>query len=110
MVNLVQNAIDVMAEQPEPKLVVSGAREGQWVVVRVRDFGPGMSAVVMKRLFEPFFTTKPIGKGTGLGLYVSYGLAEELGGQLDGANHEDGGAVFTLRLPAQEVPDAEPSR
>jgi two-component system, NtrC family, sensor histidine kinase HupT/HoxJ len=102
MVNLVQNAVDVMAEQPEPKLIVSGAREGQWAVVRVRDFGPGLSATAMKRLFEPFFTTKPIGKGTGLGLYVSYGLAEELGGRLDGANHEEGGAVFTLRLPAQE--------
>ncbi|WP_249130297.1 ATP-binding protein [Bradyrhizobium sp. AUGA SZCCT0283] len=110
MVNLVQNAIDVMAEQPEQKLIVSGVREGQWVVVRVRDFGPGMSATAMKRLFEPFFTTKPIGKGTGLGLYVSYGLAEELGGQLEGANHEEGGAVFTLRLPAQEAQDASTHR
>jgi two-component system sensor histidine kinase HupT/HoxJ len=107
MVNLVQNAIDVMAEQPEPKLIVSGAREGQWTVVRVRDTGPGLSATAMKRLFEPFFTTKPIGKGTGLGLYVSYGLAEELGGRLDGANHEEGGAVFTLRLPAQEGAHAD---
>lgn len=106
MVNLVQNAIDVMAERSEPKLIISGAREGQWIVVRVRDFGPGISATAMKRLFEPFFTTKPIGKGTGLGLYVSFGLAEELGGQLDGANHEEGGAVFTLRLPAQEAPNA----
>jgi two-component system sensor histidine kinase HupT/HoxJ len=110
MVNLVQNAIDVMAEQPEPKLIVSGAREGQWTVVRVRDVGPGLSATAMKRLFEPFFTTKPIGKGTGLGLYVSYGLAEELGGRLDGANHEEGGAVFTLRLPAQEGPHAASAR
>jgi C4-dicarboxylate-specific signal transduction histidine kinase len=106
----VQNAIDVMAEQPEPKLIVSAACEGQWVVVRVRDFGPGLSATAMKRLFEPFFTTKPIGKGTGLGLYVSYGLAEELGGQLDGANHEEGGAIFTLRLPAQEAPGASIGR
>jgi two-component system sensor histidine kinase HupT/HoxJ len=106
MVNLVQNAIDVMAERSEPKLIISGEQEKQWIVVSVRDFGPGISATAMKRLFEPFFTTKPIGKGTGLGLYVSYGLAEELGGQLDGANHEEGGAVFTLRLPAQEVLNA----
>ena len=110
MVNLVQNAIDVMAEQPEPKLIVSGAREGKWCVVRVRDFGPGLSATAMKRLFEPFFTTKSIGKGTGLGLYVSYGLAEELAGRLEGANHEEGGAVFTLRLPAQEDGLAAPAR
>jgi two-component system sensor histidine kinase HupT/HoxJ len=58
----------------------------------------------------PTVLYKPIGKGTGLGLYVSYGLAEELGGQLEGANHEEGGAVFTLRLPAQEAPDASTHR
>jgi two-component system sensor histidine kinase HupT/HoxJ len=106
IVNLVQNAVDVMAECPDPKLFVSGARDGRWIVVRVRDNGPGLSATAMKRLFEPFFTTKPIGEGTGLGLYVSYGLAEELGGQLEAANHDEGGAVFTLRLPVREAPHA----
>lgn len=106
MVNLVQNAVDVMADRPDPKLIVTGAYQDGGIVVRVRDNGPGLSATAMKRLFEPFFTTKPIGEGTGLGLYVSYGLAEELGGHLDGANHEDGGAVFTLRLPVREASHA----
>ncbi len=106
IVNLVQNAVDVMAERTDPKLIVTGAHEDGWIVIRVRDNGPGLSATAMKRVFEPFFTTKPIGEGTGLGLYVSYGLAEELGGHLDAANHEDGGAVFTLRLPVREATHA----
>lgn len=109
IVNLVQNAVDVMADRPDPRLVVSGTVEGGAVVVRVRDNGPGLSATAMKRLFEPFFTTKPIGEGTGLGLYVSYGLAEEIGGQLLAANDEAGGAVFTLRLPIREARLAAPS-
>lgn len=106
VVNLVQNAVDVMADQPDSCLTVSGSLEAGAIVVRVRDNGPGLSATATKRLFEPFFTTKPIGEGTGLGLYVSYGLAEELGGQLQAGNHEAGGAVFTLRLPIREVPNA----
>jgi two-component system sensor histidine kinase HupT/HoxJ len=40
-----------------------------------------------------------VGKGTGLGLYISYGMAADLGGELSAANHPDGGALFTLRLP-----------
>ncbi|WP_420492386.1 ATP-binding protein [Allomesorhizobium alhagi] len=54
----------------------------------------------MDQIFEPFFTTKPIGHGTGLGLYVSYELMREQGGDLTAAGHPGGGAVFTVRLPA----------
>ena len=54
-----------------------------------------------RRLFEPFFTTKPVGRGTGLGLSVSYGIARAHGGQLTGANAEGGGARFELSLPAR---------
>lgn len=106
MVNLVQNAVDVLAACTEPRMEIAGAIEGSSVVVHVRDNGPGITPAAMKRLFEPFFTTKPIGEGTGLGLYVSYGLAEELGGQLEAGNHPEGGAVFSLRLPLKGRGDA----
>jgi len=89
-----------MADLPEPRLIVRGAREGQWAVVRVRDVGPGISATAMKRLFEPFFTTKPIGKGTGLGLYVSYGLARPPPGANGDANRLFGSSTG-LDLPAE---------
>ena len=71
------------------------------VVVQIRDTGPGIPAAAMPRLFEPFFTTKEVGKGTGLGLAITYGIIQEHGGQIVAANHPDGGAVFTVQLPAE---------
>jgi two-component system, NtrC family, sensor histidine kinase HupT/HoxJ len=99
LVNLVQNALDVMEGQPSPCLRVSTGRQGGRPWVGVRDGGPGIPEADLPRLFDPFFTTKEVGKGTGLGLYVSYGLAEELGGRLSAANHPAGGAEFRLLLP-----------
>jgi two-component system sensor histidine kinase HupT/HoxJ len=102
IVNLVQNAIDVMGDSEVPRLFIEARIEETAVAVVVRDHGPGIAPEALERIFEPFFTTKKIGEGTGLGLYVSYGLAEELGGTLEAHNHPDGGAMFTLRLPLQE--------
>ncbi len=99
LVNLIQNSLDAMDGQPAPKLEIIAKRTGDWVSIAVRDCGPGIPPEAMKRLFEPFFTTKPIGKGIGLGLYVSYGLAEDIGGRLCASNHAAGGAVFTLCIP-----------
>jgi len=99
--NLVQNAIDAMAEAPPPhRLILSGRLEGGEAVVTVRDTGPGIAAEALSRIFDPFFTTKPVGKGTGLGLAISDRIMAEQGGRLTAANHAEGGAVFTLRLPA----------
>jgi two-component system sensor histidine kinase HupT/HoxJ len=54
----------------------------------------------LPRLFEPFFTTKEVGQGTGLGLAITYGIVQEHGGRLDARNRADGGAIFTIALPA----------
>jgi len=99
LVNLVQNALDVMegAAAPTLRVQADGARGRAWVAVQ--DQGPGIPEADLARIFDPFFTTKPVGKGTGLGLYVSYGLAEEMGGTLSAANHPSGGAEFRLTLP-----------
>lgn len=102
IVNLVQNAVDVMGHLDVPRLEISACVADGVATVEVHDHGPGIAPDAMERIFEPFFTTKKIGEGTGLGLYVSYGLAEELGGKLEASNHPDGGAVFTLRLPVEE--------
>ena len=101
IVNLVQNAFDVMANKSEPKIFVDAGNDSTNVWVAVRDFGPGISEQDLPRIFEPFFTTKPVGQGTGMGLYVSYGMAEELGGTLTAENHPKGGAIFTLKLPRE---------
>ncbi len=71
------------------------------VVVQIRDTGHGIPAPAMPRLFEPFFTTKEVGKGTGLGLAITYGIIQEHGGHIAAANHPEGGAVFTVQLPAE---------
>ena len=99
LVNLVQNAVDVMEEVKDRRLEVNCERVNDKAVIEVRDFGNGIPEEDLVRVFDPFFTTKPVGKGTGLGLYISYNIAEEHGGSLQVKNHAEGGAVFTLTLP-----------
>ena len=103
VINLVQNAVDATAGVRKPKLFIRGElRHGQ-VVVTFYDNGPGIDESALGKIFDPFFTTKPVGKGTGLGLSISYGVVERHGGRLTGANHPDGGALFTLTLPVSGV-------
>ncbi|MBL8999231.1 MAG: PAS domain-containing sensor histidine kinase, partial [Gemmatimonadetes bacterium] len=92
---------DVLGEVERPLIQVACGIDGRQAWIKVRDNGPGIKPEDMDRIFEPFFTTKPVGEGTGLGLYVSYGLAEEQGGHLEGANHPEGGAIFTLTIPLE---------
>jgi len=99
LINLVQNAVDVMEDQPPPRIMITCRVNETFAVVTVHDAGPGIPEEAMTKLFDPFYTTKPVGKGTGLGLSISYGLAVDLGGELLAENHPQGGAVFTLSLP-----------
>ncbi|WP_428547363.1 sensor histidine kinase [Profundibacter sp.] len=100
LVNLVQNAFDALAGTGRARIELSErARDGR-VQITVCDNGPGIASEAADRIFEPFFTTKPVGHGTGLGLYLSYRMAEELGARLSHSSSEAGGACFTLDLPA----------
>ena len=102
LINLVQNAFDAMEGTEQPQLDLSVTSTDGLARVRVRDHGPGISEDNLLRVFDPFFTTKAVGKGTGLGLYISYGLAtEQCAGALSVRNHPDGGAEFTLELPTE---------
>ena len=105
LMNLVQNAIDVMEDLDDPRLEIGVSVDEFCAHIRVRDFGPGIPEEDMPMLFEPFYTTKPVGKGTGLGLSISYGLAVNQGGDLSAENEPDGGAAFTLRLPLESQHD-----
>jgi len=69
--------------------------------------GGGIPQDALPKLFDPFFTTKEIGKGTGIGLSISYSIVAEMGGAITVMN-ADGGAVFTVTLPvADEEPDQD---
>lgn len=104
LVNLLRNAIDAMEGSAHPRIRIGIERvEGQ-VVVRVRDGGSGICAEALDRLFEPFFTTKAPGGGLGLGLAISASIVQAMHGELRAANHADGGAEFTLKLPLASAP------
>jgi len=100
VINLLQNAIDAIEEVAKPLIEVILNIEHDVVHISIRDNGAGISKEDMNAIFDPFFTTKPVGKGTGLGLYISYGLAkDQCNGSLTADNHQEGGAIFTLSLP-----------
>ena len=106
LVNLAGNALDAMEGQGAPALDITARRQGDRMVLQVRDRGPGLSQDAQTHLFEPFFTTKDAGSGLGLGLAISAGIVADAGGSLRAQNHADGGAIFTLDLPA--APEGTP--
>ena len=101
IVNLVQNSVDVLNGRPGGRIEIACGIEGKTAWVTVADNGRGIRPEHLNRVFDPFFTTKAVGEGTGLGLYVSYNLANELGGRLEAASESDQGAKFTLHFPAE---------
>jgi signal transduction histidine kinase/ActR/RegA family two-component response regulator len=75
-------------------------KQGRFITIDVRDFGPGMSPEVADRVFEPFFTTKGVGRGTGLGLSVAQGITAHHGGYIGLISVVGEGTTFSLYLPA----------
>jgi two-component system NtrC family sensor kinase len=97
-VNLLVNAADALGERGT--IVVRTAAAGHdRVIVQVEDDGPGIPPDVLRRVFEPFFTTKEVGKGTGLGLALSYGIVARHGGELRVRSEVGRGTCFTVDLP-----------
>ncbi len=95
--NLFQNALEAMAEKGG-ELELEIKREGDRVLIYVRDTGPGIPEKLLHQLFTPFFTTKK--KGTGLGLSISRKIVEAHGGQIRARNYERG-AEFIIELPLE---------
>jgi signal transduction histidine kinase len=114
LLNLVLNARDAMPEGgvigveaaaarlDAEAAALAGVKTGDYVVIRVRDSGAGMTPDVQARVFEPFFTTKEQGKGTGLGLSTSYGIIRQTNGNIAVASQPGHGTVFTIWLPVVE--------
>ncbi|XVJ67131.1 MAG: SnoaL-like domain-containing protein [Lacibacter sp.] len=105
ILNLITNAFYVVNEKSkqgiagyEPTVEVSTKKEGNKVVVRVKDNGNGIPQIILDKIFQPFFTTKPTGQGTGLGLSLSYDIVKAHGGELKVETKEGEGTVFTFQL------------
>lgn len=104
LLNLIRNAAEAISENQSDRRVEVSSSTGRdksgkaFVVVEIRDTGEGIPAADLQRIFIPFFTTKATGHGVGLAL--AHRVITQHGGTLTAANAKDGGAVFSLRLPA----------
>ncbi len=83
----------------EPTVSVSTKKDGNKVLIFVKDNGNGIPQKILDKIFQPFFTTKPTGQGTGLGLSLSYDIVKAHGGELKVETKEGGGSEFIILLP-----------
>jgi len=109
-VNLILNARDAIEEKWGPRENGKDAKKIQFktsflnnkVVVEISDTGTGVPEAVADKIFNPFFTTKEVGKGTGIGLSISYSILKDCGGEIHLMPQKDGGARFILTFPIQD--------
>ncbi len=103
--NLISNALDALSDRAMPRRIWLNTQvQDGWVVLVLRDNGPGFSEDALQQAFEPFYTTKTSARGLGLGLAICATLMQALQGRLLLANHPDGGAEVTLYL--REIPSS----
>ncbi len=99
--NLFINAIQAMPDGGNLGIRVYNSEDGQLLKIDVADTGRGIDADHLPHIFDPFFTTKTVGRGTGLGLSVTYGIVEKHGGHIEAHSQKGQGATFTISLPIQ---------
>jgi two-component system, NtrC family, sensor kinase len=110
--NILSNAIDALEEnntqrtvqeiktQPSRITIRTSTIDAQWVEIAIADNGIGISEQIQQRIFDPFFTTKPVGKGTGMGMSISYQIiTEKHGGKLKCFSTIGQGTEFVIQIP-----------
>jgi two-component system NtrC family sensor kinase len=96
--NIINNAVDAIMDSAQSgNLKVRAYSEESQACIEFRDSGAGLKDPT--KIYDPFYTTKKIGKGSGLGLSICYGIVKEHGGDINAFNHQQGGAVFQVKLP-----------
>jgi signal transduction histidine kinase len=113
--NLLSNAIDALEDASEGKTIQelqeypnqitirTSLIDEKWVQVAIADNGPGIPKELQERIFEPFFTTKPIGKGTGMGLSISYQIiVEQHQGKIECVPSATNGTEFVIQIPIEQ--------
>jgi two-component system NtrC family sensor kinase len=99
IVNIIINALDAMAEGGELGIKTGLTEDAKAVEIKISDTGYGISKENLEKVFDPFFTTKEVGKGTGLGLAVTYGIIDGHNGTIDVESEVGKGTTFVIRLP-----------
>jgi signal transduction histidine kinase len=94
------NAVDSL-EGRTGGILVSSRKKEQTVEVTIRDTGKGIESSELEKIFEPFYTTKEVGRGTGLGLWVSYGIVKSFRGDIFVESIPDRGSTFTVSFPVK---------
>ena len=105
LLNLVLNGRDAMPDGG--RLTLGSRNEEGKVIVEISDTGVGIASENLTKIFDPFFTTKEVGRGTGLGLAVCYGIVTEHGGRLDVQSTVGVGTTFMISLPGAKVHDGD---
>jgi len=100
--NLINNALDAM-EKKGGRLNIGSRFEDHHIIIQVADSGPGIPPETLAKIFDPFFTTKPVGKGSGLGLSICYGIIKKMGGDIDAQSVVGEGTTFRVKIP---LPDS----
>ena len=101
LVNMFQNSIDALQDRKDGEVVVTMQRHADNAVLKLTDNGLGMPPEIRGKIFEPFFTTKAVGRGTGVGLAIVYGIVQEHGGNIECESTVGRGTTFTIRLPLE---------
>lgn len=97
--NLLDNAIDALQDREDATIIIRTRKESEWVVVEIEDNGPGIPEDVITNIFDAFFTTKAPGKGTGLGLNISYSIVVQKHRGDIKVRSKNGETVFEVWLP-----------
>ncbi len=98
-INIIINAVEAMKDKG--KIKISVELKNNFCLINIKDTGPGIPKEISSKIFEPFFTTK-VSKGVGLGLYVSYTIIKELGGEITLDESYKNGASFIIKLPLRK--------
>jgi len=98
LLNILNNAIDAIDNKPG-KITIQTRRDGKRLRIAISDTGTGMTQDQLGKIFLPFYSTKDVGKGTGLGLAVGYGIVKDFGGEIEVESRWGAGSKFTIILP-----------